>query len=47
MTEPGEVDSSGNPIEETPRRDDPDGSFADEDTEAEPDHPGSPEKYRG
>jgi hypothetical protein len=47
MTEPGAVDSSGNPIEETPRSDDLDGPFADEDTEAEPDRPGSPENFRG
>jgi hypothetical protein len=51
MSEPGhetgEEDSSGNPVEEPPRRNDPDGPLEDEDAKAQPGHPGSQENFRG
>ncbi|WP_158104149.1 hypothetical protein [Amycolatopsis pretoriensis] len=51
MTEPhdetGEVDSSGNPVEVPPRRDEPEGPLEDEEARARPGHPGAHENFRG
>jgi hypothetical protein len=43
----GEEDSSGNPVEEPPRRNDADGPLEDDDAKAQPGHPGAQENFRG
>ncbi|WP_410596482.1 hypothetical protein [Amycolatopsis sp. lyj-23] len=48
--ETGEVDSSGNPVDDPPRRnepDGPDGPLEDEDAKARPGHPATHENFRG
>ncbi|GHG08766.1 MULTISPECIES: hypothetical protein [Amycolatopsis] len=45
--EAGEVDSSGNPVGEPPRREEPDGPLEDEDAKARPGHPATQENFRG
>ena len=51
MSEPhhetGELDSSGNLVDDPPRRDDSGGPLEDEDAEARPGHPGSRENFCG
>ncbi|WP_410573396.1 hypothetical protein [Amycolatopsis sp. cmx-4-61] len=48
--EAGEVDSSGNPVDVPPRREEPqepDGPLEDEDAKAKPGHPATHENFRG
>ncbi|WP_177328958.1 hypothetical protein [Amycolatopsis australiensis] len=51
MTQPhdevGEEDSSGNRIEEPPRREESDTPLEDEEARAKPGHPASHENFRG
>ncbi|HEY3465186.1 MAG TPA: hypothetical protein VGL47_08640 [Amycolatopsis sp.] len=51
MSEPhhetGEEDSSGNRVDDPPRRNEPEGPLEDEDAKARPGHPGSQENFRG
>lgn len=45
--ETGEEDSSGNPVDVPPRRDEPDRPLEDEEAKSRPGHPAAQENFRG